>query len=74
MKKDDAEKAIRRLCHVWRKEKGYDNKPNIELSFFEFWDWMRNNHYEYTYFKAQAGTEYMAELWFDQEFKLTWTR
>jgi hypothetical protein len=74
MKKDEAERAIRRLCHAWRKDAGFTDKPDIELSFYDFWGWMKDNHHQYTMFKASAGTDYMAELWFDQEFKLTWTR
>ena len=74
MKKDEAEQAIRRLCHQWRDEAGLKDTKPLNLSFRDFWSWMKERHFQYTIFKASAGTEYMAELWFDQEFNLTGMR
>ncbi|CAA2108962.1 hypothetical protein MBUL_04455 (plasmid) [Methylobacterium bullatum] len=74
MKKDDAERAIRGLCHVWRREAGLDDAAPLDLHFSSFWEWMKGHHIQYTTFKARGGAAFIAELWFDQEFKLTWTR
>lgn len=74
MKKDEAERNIRRLCHTWRKEVRLEDAAPLDLHFSEFWNWMKDTHFQYTAFKAAAGPEYMAEIWFDQEFNLSWTR
>lgn len=74
MRKDEAERAIRLLCHQWRRECGFAELEPLQLSFTRFWCWMKDNHYQYTNFKTQAGADYMAELWFDQEFGITWAR
>ncbi|TXN73416.1 hypothetical protein [Methylobacterium sp. WL6] len=74
MKKDEAERAIRILCHDWRRETGQSEVPALDLHFNAFWAWMKDRHFQYTDFRATAGAAYMAEIWFDQEFGLTWTR
>ncbi|MEN3209835.1 hypothetical protein PUR23_07230 [Methylorubrum populi] len=74
MKKAEAEREIRQLCHTWRKETGRQDVDEGDLIFSEFWSWMKDYHYQCTEFKATAGAEEMAEIWFDQEFKQMWTR
>ena len=73
MKKDDAEKAIRQLCHEWEKSKGARFTAADHPSFSEFKSWLSDMGYaHYLNFRAVGGPEYVAEMWFDQEFKQTW--
>lgn len=73
MKKSEAEKAIRYLCHEWAKEKGIRPDPMEQPSFQEFTNWLNLKGYShYLNFKSRVGALESAELWFDQEFKQTW--
>jgi hypothetical protein len=70
-KKAECEKAIRSLCHVWAK----DNPPGDHPSFSAFKRWLHAKGYgHYLNFRAVGGAEFIAEMWFDQEFKQTWRR
>ena len=74
MKKIEAEKGCRYLCHEWRKKCGYQEVDNNQLHASEFISWLKKNHPEYLSFRCTMGVNYQIELWFDQEFGLTWTR
>lgn len=72
MKKGECEKAIRFLCHEWRNATGLSNTPSGELSFSAFFTWLKQHYGQYLEFRSTMGAEYMAEMWFDQEFKQSW--
>lgn len=73
MRKNEAEKIIRYLCHVWHDGLPYP-KPDMP-SFEAFKSWLDSNGYShYLKFQSFAGPDYDAELWFDQELKQTWRR
>lgn len=73
MKKNECEKAIRHLCHVWAKEAGIPPNPVDQPSFSQFTSWLTaNGHGQYLNFRSVAGPLYDAEMWFDEEFKQTW--
>ena len=44
MKKAECEKAIRHLCHQWRKESGHAETSRDQLSFSAFHAWVRQNY------------------------------
>lgn len=77
MKKDEAERAIRHLCHVWAKERGFDlakySSLDFHPSFGDFTRWLEMKGYgNYLTFRSVRGPRADAEDWFDQEFKQTW--
>lgn len=73
MKKDEAERAIRHLCHVWGEEVGMPRAPDSEPNFYRFKAWLRENgHGHYLTFRSVRGADADAELWFDEEFLQTW--
>ncbi|MDG4874163.1 hypothetical protein P9273_03500 [Mesorhizobium sp. WSM4935] len=73
MKKDEAEKAIRYLCHEWAKDRGLTITATDEPSFSDFKSWLREKGYSgYLEFRSTMGPLEDAERWFDQEFKQTW--
>jgi hypothetical protein len=75
MKIAEAEAGIRQLCHVWATAVNLNDTEREDPSFAAFKAWLHRNHYSlYLDFRATAGPDYMAELWFDQEFKQTWRR
>jgi hypothetical protein len=72
MKKSEAEKAIRHLCHEWAKEQGIPNPPVDQPRFEEFRAWLRVKGYSnYLTFRSSLSPIYDAEIWFNQEFKQT---
>lgn len=75
MKKAEAEKAIRYLCHEWSKATGIPMSAGSEPSFSEFTQWVRAKGYgSYLEFRSVMGASYDAEAWFDEEFKQMWRR
>lgn len=72
MPKGECEQAIRHLCHKWREERGYDNTPEGDLSFSQFYTWIEQNYSGYLRFRTTISVRYDVEMWFDQEFKQTW--
>lgn len=80
MKQDEAEQAIRNLCHDWASEKGFDRSRYGALDFFpsfsEFESWLHDNRYgHYLDFRPKVGSaRYVAQMWFDEEFKKTGIR
>lgn len=74
MKRAEAEKAIRVLCHEWRKASGNDQTPLNHLSSTEFVTWLRDSHSEYLGIRSAIGITDDIDLWFDQEFKQGWAR
>jgi hypothetical protein len=75
----EAESGLRSLCGVWAKERGIvmpqGNPPtSFHPSFEDFYSWVKANYPAYLNFRARVGVEYMAEMWFDQEFKQMWRR
>lgn len=75
MTKDEAERAIRHLCHEWEKEKGVHFTSSDHPSFSEFTSWLgRKGYSRYLNFRSRMGAQYDAEVWFDQEFQQMWRR
>lgn len=74
MKKDECERIIRGLCHVWRQENGFSNTPPSELSFEDFFFWLSANQSACLKFSTTTSVRYDVEMWFDQEFEQTWRR
>ncbi|RWE34990.1 hypothetical protein [Mesorhizobium sp.] len=73
MTKDESEKTIRHLCHVWAQECGIALDPTVQPSFAQFKLWLNKKGYShYLDFRSVAGADYDAEMWFDHEFKQTW--
>jgi len=72
--KAESEKAIRHLCHQWRKAAGLESTPTSQLSFSSFLSWLRQNYAGYLTFRTTTSVEYDAEMRFDDEFKQSWTR
>jgi hypothetical protein len=73
MKKAECEKSIRHLCHQWAE--GLSDVEREHPSFSAFKTWLSQNHYSlYHNFWSTTGPDYDAEMWFDEEFKLTWRR
>jgi len=71
MKKAECEKAIRSLCHQWAAA----NPPGDHPSFHAFKSWLeKNGRGQILKFRAVMGSDYVAEMWFDQELKQTWRR
>ncbi|MGF1608858.1 MAG: hypothetical protein ACFCUQ_05650 [Kiloniellales bacterium] len=69
MKKAECEKAIRHLCHQWRRDCGLSNIPAEDLSFSSFLSWVQQNYSSYLDFRTTASASYDVEMWFDDEFK-----
>jgi len=74
MKKADAERAVRHLCHQWRKECGVAETPEDQLSFYAFQTWVQQNYSSYLDFRTTTSVSYDLEMWFDDEFKQSWHR
>lgn len=73
MKKDEAEQAIRHLCHVWGEEMAIPRAPDSQPSFYAFKAWLNENgHNRYLTFRSVRGADADAELWFDEEFRQMW--
>jgi hypothetical protein len=74
MKKDECEKALRYLCHEWRRKSGLDDTPAQDLSFEAYYSWVQQHYSLYLDFRTTSSVRYDAEMWFDQVFKQTWRR
>lgn len=74
MKKAEAEKTVRYLCHEWRRAEGFSDTPDAQLSAYSFMRWLRANHSYCLDFRAQTSVEFEIERWFDDEFGLNWMR
>lgn len=72
MLKDDCGRAIRSLCHRWRRDTGQQDTPPEALSFSQFHGWLQQRHGQYLEFRSVLGPREEAERWFDQEFGQTW--
>lgn len=74
MRKAECERALRHLCHVWRKESDQSEAPADRLSFAQFFSWVEQNYGIYLNFRTTTSVRFDAEMWFDQEFKQAWRR
>lgn len=72
MKKDEAERGIRYLCHQWAKIANVTPDPKVPPDFGAFLSWVENNHHAYLDFRSTTSIRDDVEQWFDQEFKQTW--
>ncbi len=72
MKKPEAEKHIRHLTSVWRNQEQYRSVKEQNLSFYDFYSWLRNNYPQLLTFRSVMPVEDVVEQWFDQEFHQTW--
>jgi hypothetical protein len=73
MTKAECEKALRALCHDWRRERCPSAGDDLQFSFSEFKSWLEEKRYShYLEFRSLRGAEADAEDWFDQELKQTW--
>lgn len=62
IKKDDAERTLRFLCHEWETAKGKRFGPNDHSSFSEFTSWLDQKGYShYLYYRSQMGAPHDAE-------------
>lgn len=68
MKKDEAETALRSLCHDWAREAGVQQQVGKLHSFAAFRSWLEHRgHGHYLDFRSVRGARADAETWFDQE-------
>lgn len=68
MKRSDAEQAIRPLVHKWRHDSGQTDVPANELHFSAYRAWLYEAGYGHCLqFRSTMGTDYDAEMWFDEE-------
>ena len=74
MKKHEAERAIRQLCHQWRNDCGLESASLSELHVSDFLSWLKQRFAAYLSFNTATSVEYDAEMWFDDEFKQNWRR
>ena len=72
MKKPEAEKHIRHLTSVWRNLNQYRSVDEQDLSFADFYRWLRDNYPQLVTFKGVMPVKDVVEQWFDQEFHQTW--
>jgi hypothetical protein len=72
MKKSEAEKQIRHLTSVWRSLDQHRSVDEQDLSFTDFYRWLRDNYPQLVKFKSVMPVEEVVEQWFDQEFHQTW--
>ncbi len=73
MKKDEAEAAIRHLCHKWAEATGFQPESGKMPSFRDFRSWLKDNNYgHYLDFRSRRGPDADAEQWSDEELKQTW--
>jgi hypothetical protein len=71
VKKDEAERAIRHLCHKWRAER-HPTTPKGELGFSEFDSRLRSSGFShYCNFRSVVPPHDCAEAWFEEEFGQT---
>ena len=67
MKKADAKRQIRRLCHVWPAATSIAEVAG--LSSTDFITWLREQHPHLLRFRSpKTRVEYDIEMWFDEEF------
>lgn len=69
MTKGEAEKAIRQLCHQWRRSEGLVHTPADDLNFSAFYDWVARNHAAQLEFRTTSNVRYNVQVWFDREFR-----
>lgn len=74
MKKAECKRAIRHLCHQWRRECGLSNVRPEDLSFSSFLSWVQQDFSSYLDFRTTTSVTYDVELWFDDGFKQSWRR
>ena len=72
MKKNEAEKALRHLCGVWRKETGQEAVNEQDLHFSDYYSWITESHSVYLTFRSVMPVSDVVERWFDEEFHQTW--
>jgi len=73
MKKQEAEQAIRHLCHEWANLSGMPISPMSDPSFADFWSWLNQNFKQCVDFRVAVGTpRYHVESWFDHEMRQAW--
>ena len=72
MKKEEAEKAIRYVCHEWAKLRGVNVDPMVQPDFGDFLAWVRENYSPYLSFRTTTSATDDVGMWFDQEFKQSW--
>lgn len=76
MKKSEAEPAIRHLIGKWLSEHGAEQAQQASgPRFSDFETWLNLNGYSrYLDFRSTMGSQYDAELWFDEETGQLWKR
>ena len=72
VKKEECERALRHLCHVWWKESGLSATSEGHPSFTQFFAWVVQNYPSYLNFRTTITVSFEVDMWFDQEFKQTW--
>lgn len=73
MKKGEAKKYLVHLFSLYAKARGTTPAPDYHASFSDFKSWLSDNGYShYLDFRSVAGSNYDAEMWFDDYFKQAW--
>lgn len=73
IRKNDAERYIRHLCHEWRNSESLTPTQLEHPSFTAFKAWLKAKGYgHYLDFHSVGGPDYAAERWFDEEFCQAW--
>ncbi len=71
MTKGEAERGIRYLCQVWRKDAGLEGADAKSLGVYTFLAWVRSNHPSYLSFRTTTSVTDDVERWFESEFGQT---
>lgn len=71
MTKTECERAIRQLCHQWKRTH-HANLGNQDVRFSDFRAWLEQHHAELLQFRSVMPAMDLAEMWFDDEFRQTW--
>ena len=71
MKKSEAKPIIISLFDEWHK-KNYPNTSPVDLDFYDFYNWLKDNHPNLTKFRSVMGPMEDIESWFAENFKQKW--
>jgi hypothetical protein len=75
MKKDEAKQALHQLFGKWKNDTSQPTGPDDHPSYIIFKNWLSEKGYShYLHFRSTAGSDFDAEMWFDQYFNQTWRR
>jgi hypothetical protein len=67
VKKAEAEKAVRQMCHEWAKQRGLSRADYPSANFIDFWFWAQAKYLIYLKFQTATGVKHDVEMWFGDE-------